>query len=477
MEIGKKLDKKTIHMLVSIAIMVFFRFIPAVAPLTPHGMAVIGIFIGTIYAWVACESAWPSFVGLMMLAVTTDSYKNVTAALQAGVTNQNILTIVATQFVVAIFAVTSTGKWLGQWIVSRPILKGRPYLMVAAFFAAMWLPLNLSMAGMVLIWDVFMYLNDDVLKYEKKSKWLQFLCYCIMFNYMVTMYMPNTQGLITCSGLFSAYIPDFDYGPGMLPFGIIYSLVQIIANFVILKFMFRISFKDLKKADFHIEAPGPATKQNKVVLGLLALYIVMLVFPQYMPAGAMKTFFSQFGVIGSAFVFTIGAMMIRIDGKPVASFGQIQKNAGWSVMLLPLTAQVMGAAMTQDSTGVVAALSAILTPMFDGMSLFAFEMVILIIAVILTNFLTNIVVISVLLPIVFSVGPAMGMNAQEFLPLLAFAGYLALALPSANPVAAFMHGQSQLVDTKQIIKFSLPSCVICIVIYAVVGIPLSKVFF
>lgn len=146
-------------------------------------------------------------------------------------------------------------------------------------------------------------------------------------------------------------------------------------------------------------------------------------------------------------------------------------------MLLPLTAQVMGAAMTQDSTGVVAALSAILTPMFDGMSLFAFEMVILIIAVILTNFLTNIVVISVLLPIVFSVGPAMGMNAQEFLPLLAFAGYLALALPSANPVAAFMHGQSQLVDTKQIIKFSLPSIVICIVIYAVVGIPLSKVFF
>src|SRR5699024_12297249 len=67
-----------------------------------------------------------------------------------------------------------TGKWLGQWIVSRPVLKGRPYLMIATFFAAMWLPLNLSMAGMILIWDVFAYLND-VLGYEKKSKWLQFL--------------------------------------------------------------------------------------------------------------------------------------------------------------------------------------------------------------------------------------------------------------------------------------------------------------
>ena len=145
--------------------------------------------------------------------------------------------------------------------------------------------------------------------------------------------------------------------------------------------------------------------------------------------------------------------------------------------MLPLTAQILGTALTADSTGVVAALSNLLTPMFNGMSLFAFEMVILILAVVLTNFLANIVVISVLLPIVFSVGPAMGMNPQQFLPLLAYAGYLALALPSANPITAFMHGQDQLVDTKQILKFSIPSVIVCLIIYAVVGIPLSQVFF
>ena len=204
----KTIDKKLIHTFISLAIMFFFRFIPAVEPLTSHGMAVIGIFLGVVYAWVACESAWPSFVGLVLLAVTTSAFDNVTAALQAGIVNQNILTVFATQMVAAIFAITGTGKWLGQWIVSRPILKGRPYLMICTFFAAMWLPLNLSMAGMILIWDVFAYLND-VLGYKKKSKWLQFLCYMIMFNFMVTMYMPNTQGLITCSGLFSTYVENF----------------------------------------------------------------------------------------------------------------------------------------------------------------------------------------------------------------------------------------------------------------------------
>ncbi len=71
----------------------------------------------------------------------------------------------------------------------------------------------------------------------------------------------------------------------------------------------------------------------------------------------------------------------------------------------------------------------------------------------------------------------MGMNPQQFLPLLAYAGYLALALPSANPITALMHGQDQLVDTKQILKFSIPSVIVCLIIYAVVGIPLSQVFF
>lgn len=472
----KSIDKKLIHTFISLAIMLFFRFIPAAAPLTSHGMAVIGIFLGVVYAWVACESAWPSFVGLVLLAVTTSAFDNVTAALQNGIVNQNILTVFATQMVAAIFAITGTGKWLGQWIVSRPVLKGRPYLMIATFFAAMWLPLNLGMAGMILIWDVFSYLND-VLGYQKKSKWLQFLCYMIMFNYMVTMYMPNTQGLITCSGLFSAYVENFDYGPNMLPFGILYSLAQILCVFLVLKFMFRISMKDLKKAEFHIEAPERATTENRIILSLLGLYIVMLVVPQYLPAGSVQVFLKQFGVIGSAFVFVILSMMIRVKGKPVTTFKQIQRVTNWSVVLLPLTAQILGTALTADSTGVVAALSNLLTPMFHGMSLFTFEMVILILAVVLTNFLTNIVVISLLLPIVFSVGPAMGMDPQQFLPLLAYAGYLALALPSANPITAFMHGQDQLVDTKQIIKFSIPSIIVCLILYAVVGIPLSQVFF
>ena len=42
---------KVIHILISLAIMVCFKFVPAAEPLTPLGVEVIGIFLGMLYGW------------------------------------------------------------------------------------------------------------------------------------------------------------------------------------------------------------------------------------------------------------------------------------------------------------------------------------------------------------------------------------------------------------------------------------------
>ena len=51
---------KVIHILISLAIMVCFKFVPAAEPLTPLGVEVIGIFLGMLYGWlIANDSFWP----------------------------------------------------------------------------------------------------------------------------------------------------------------------------------------------------------------------------------------------------------------------------------------------------------------------------------------------------------------------------------------------------------------------------------
>ena len=53
MSVAKKQSTKKwyIHTIISIAIMVFFRFIPAPEPMTQLGITVVGIFLGAIYGW------------------------------------------------------------------------------------------------------------------------------------------------------------------------------------------------------------------------------------------------------------------------------------------------------------------------------------------------------------------------------------------------------------------------------------------
>ena len=54
-----------IHLAITLAFMFLFRFIPAPAPLTPYGMAVIGVFLGMIYGWITSKRGLdrPSVIG------------------------------------------------------------------------------------------------------------------------------------------------------------------------------------------------------------------------------------------------------------------------------------------------------------------------------------------------------------------------------------------------------------------------------
>ena len=64
--------KLLIHIAITVLLMFFFRFLPAPAPITPYGMAIIGIFFGLVYAWTMSSLIWPSLLSLAALGVTTE---------------------------------------------------------------------------------------------------------------------------------------------------------------------------------------------------------------------------------------------------------------------------------------------------------------------------------------------------------------------------------------------------------------------
>ena len=56
-----------VHTAICLIIMFGFGQLPPVAPLTPLGMNLIGIFLGVLYGWVFIEIVWPSLAGLLAL--------------------------------------------------------------------------------------------------------------------------------------------------------------------------------------------------------------------------------------------------------------------------------------------------------------------------------------------------------------------------------------------------------------------------
>ena len=57
-----------IHSAIGVAIMVLFRFLPLQLPeVTPIGMQVLGIFIGTLYLWTFADPLWGSLMAIAML--------------------------------------------------------------------------------------------------------------------------------------------------------------------------------------------------------------------------------------------------------------------------------------------------------------------------------------------------------------------------------------------------------------------------
>ena len=63
----KKKDFYSIHLVIGIGIMLLFRYLPFQLPcITPIGMEILGIFIGTLYLWTTSDPIISSILSIFL---------------------------------------------------------------------------------------------------------------------------------------------------------------------------------------------------------------------------------------------------------------------------------------------------------------------------------------------------------------------------------------------------------------------------
>ena len=130
---------------------------------------------------------------------------------------------------------------------------------------------------------------------------------------------------------------------------------------------------------------------------------------------------------------------------------------------------LLSSLLMSDATGLKPWLVTVLSPILTGFSGIAFLVVMFVIALILTNFMNNIIVGIMFLPVLGTFYASVGANPAVGVLLILLAINIAFLTPAASPTAAMCYAKSDWMHKQDVLK------VMCltIVVYSLVGLPLT----
>ncbi|TWH59202.1 sodium-dependent dicarboxylate transporter 2/3/5 [Desulfitobacterium sp. LBE] len=477
------LNMTLIHSMIGIGFMVLFPLLDPIGPITEVGMHVLAIFVGMVYLWSAVESIWPSLLGLFLLAMCGfDSIKNV--ALSAF-GNEVVVLVMISMVLFAAVEYAGCTQYLARWFLTRKVINGKPYIFLSVFFLSSFFLAGLTspLASLLILWPIAVeFLNE--FKVEKGDK-----AYALT---IFGVYMAATFGqpMFPFKGAALAVVGTFQKISGLqvnyvsyVTFNIVMSLIMIFTLMLLARFVFKVdlsSFKNVNIEQFKKNPLPPMNLQQKLFLGSILAYIVLLMAPSILPkAWAITALLNKMGTLGVTFICVIVLMVIQIGGKPALPYKAVAaKSLSWDIYFLVAAAMYGADAVSNEATGIKLWLVQILQPLLGDKPELVFVGLLLIFILITTNFANNAGMTIILLPVVLAFAdqyPALNIVAVSM--CLTMGAFFAFLTPAASPYAGMMHARKDLIELNYILKFGFPICFAGLLIYALIGYQIAKFLF
>lgn len=456
-ETKTKAPYKAIHIVITIALMLFFGLLPAPDPITPLGMKILGIFIGMVYGWSTTDQIWPSLFGITMLAVV--DYNTVANVIIGGWGNTTIWTIV----MILIFAqaVSEAGitEYLALRLIGNRFFVGKAWLFTGVIFLSAYLITAITsnpFIAIIILWKI-VYDVADVAGYQKKDAWPSMAIFGIVFSAgMGTGAFPHQMIPLMAFGAYQSMGgPSINYGSYVVVFWGIVLLVTLL-YLLICKYVLRIDVEKLSKIDVSTFSQGTASldKRQKVLLATFVIMVICFFCCNMLPKSWLPiAILNKMGLAGLSAIFVAIASFLRVDGRPLFDFQKAASNGVlWSVVLLTSAALPISTALTSEGTGVQDFLIAHLGPMFAGKNIMLFAMLASVLALIITNFASNMVTALVFIAVVVSVSGQLGANPTAIVVLLVTMVHVAVLTPAACPMAGMLFANAEWMNPTFIYK-------------------------
>ena len=473
-----KKDHKYLHFAITLAIMLLFRFIPPIGSITPYGMAIIGIFIGMIYGWSvdAGNLIWTSLLGLFALALT--DYGTAGNALAAAFGNESVMLMLLGMFFLGMLQDSNLTQWLSNKLLSAKFTHGRPWLLTALIVigpALATILVNQTLVALIMF-VVYQSIFEQA-GYKKGDLYpamvlMGFMVVCsVAFSLLPFRgWCLMTVGMAMQSGV------DINMG-GWIISETVTLIVTCIGWMVVMFITPGCNVDRLKNVDItkYQKELKPLNKRQKVVLFILVANIVGCIFLSFAAGDTgIRMYFGKIGVYGWVVFLIALAMIWKVDGEPVLNKKTAPSYFYWDLILVVASAMVVAGQITDEATGITAAIGQLIAPLF-GLSNFMFLFILGMITFILTNFANNVAVTITMMTIAMAMAAQADFNLQAALMVITVYGVIGLLTPAGSVNGAMIHAH-EFTTTKSAYISGIIMIVFLTIVMALVLIPLGMKF-
>lgn len=463
--------------------MVLFPLLDPIGPITEIGMHVLAIFVGMVYLWSTVNSIWPSLLGLFLLAMSGfDTIKNVALG---AFGNEVVVLVMISMVLFAAVEYAGCTQYLARWFLTRKVINGKPYTFLSVFFLASFFLAGLTspLASLLILWPIAVEFLHEF-KVDKKHPAYAFTIFGVYLSATFAQPMfPFKGAALAITGTFQK-ISGFQVNyVSYVSYNILMSLAMLVVLMLVAKFVFRIdlsNFKNVNIEQFKKNPLPPMNTQQKLFLGSIVAYIILLMAPSVLPkAWAFTAILNKMGTLGVTFICVIVLMVIQIAGKPALPYKEVAaKSLSWDIYFLVAAAMYGADAVSNDKTGIKTWLIEILQPLLGDKPELVFVGLLLLFVLITTNFANNAGMAIILLPILLAFADQYpGLNVVAAAMTITMTAFFAILTPAASPYAGMMHARKDLIEFKHILKFGFPICIAGWVIYTFVGYQIAKLLF
>lgn len=468
-----------VHSAICIAIMLLFRFVPPIAPITELGMNVLGIFLGMIYGWLTVGMAWPSLFGITLLGLT--GMMSTSAAYQSGFGNNTILLILFSFILTGVLGSAGVAKYIANKLVSFKIARGKPWVLsFLLLFSVFVLSSVISITAAVMVaWSMF-YGICEVYGFEKGEKWPALMLIGIAFSGSLA------YQLFPFKSLPAVVIGNYTQlsGGDTIDF-LRYFIWMLITDWLCIgiyllamKFILRPDVSKIAGSDASAVQVEALTPYQRFILIYFVCYIATMLLPSLLPAEFFLTvLLNKIGTTGVTALYVLGLVFLNFEEG--GTLGDMFRPVNWDLIFLLVGALTISSAISNADTGITDWISQFMGPVLQGKNFLVFAFLLILASSVVTNFCNNMATVAIFTPIAYNlcVASGSGVNTKAIMVVLVTVCSTAMATPAGSTPAALIYGNKEWIPGKYPLTIGVFCVAVTLAVMFCVGLPLANLLF